>query len=172
MRRYVELRRHTDNDGDRLTSAGITAAEELVRRLTATSYDRLVSSGAYRATQVLEIVAVGLELAVPVEVEPGLRSEREDDWRAAYQEANSGELAALRDADPDLVRADSAVLAAALGRVLDGLPDGGRALVVGHSPTSEAAVYGLTGEIIGPLDKGAGVLVQQDGDTYRVSPLD
>lgn len=172
MSRAVELRRHTDNDGDRLTAEGVTAAEDLVRRLTATSYDRLVSSGAYRATQVLEIVAARLELAVPVEVEPGLRSEREDDWRAAYEKAGSGELADLRDADPDLVRDDAAVLGAALGRVLEGLPEGGRALAVGHSPTNEAAVFGLAGELVGSLGKGAGVLVEQDGDTYRVTPLD
>jgi hypothetical protein len=49
------------------------------------------------------------------------------------------QLEALRDADPELVEEDSAALGA-LGRVLDALADGGRALVVGHSPTNEAAV--------------------------------
>jgi hypothetical protein len=49
-------------------------------------------------------------------------------------------LTALREADPELVCEDSAVLGAALRRVLDRLPEGGRALAVGHSPTNEAAV--------------------------------
>jgi phosphohistidine phosphatase SixA len=44
------------------------------------------------------------------------------------------------------------------------LPDGGRALVVGHSPTNEAAVLGLAGEIVEPISKGGGVLVvEEDG---------
>jgi phosphohistidine phosphatase SixA len=105
-------------------------------------------------------------------VEHGMRSEVEDRWRQAYQEAGSGELGALRSADPGLVEEDSAVLAAALRRVLDRLPDGGRALVVGHSPTNEAAVLGLTGEVVEPMAKGAGVLVVVDEGDTRVEPLD
>ena len=63
--------------------------------------------------------------------------------------------------------------AAALRRVLDGLPDGARALVVGHSPTNEAAVLGLTGEIVAPLAKGAGVLVVAgDDDGYLAELLE
>jgi hypothetical protein len=95
----------------------------------------------------------------------------EDRWRAAYQSAGSGELSALREADPELVREDSAVLAAALRRVLERLPEAGRALAVGHSPTNEAAVLGLTGVTIEPMYKGAGVLVVSDGDQVRVEPV-
>ena len=104
-------------------------------------------------------------------VEPGLRSEREDRWRAAHQTAGSGELSALRDADPELAREDSQRLAAALRRVFDRIPDGARALVVGHSPTNEASVFGLTGELVAPMSKGAGVLVVAEGDRTRVEPL-
>jgi hypothetical protein len=107
-----------------------------------------------------------------VVVEPGLRSELEDRWRSAYQVAGSGALQALREADPELVAVDSELLGAALRRVLDSLPDGGRALVVGHSPTNEAAVLGLTGEIVPPLAKGAGVLVVAGDNGYSVEPLD
>jgi hypothetical protein len=39
------------------------------------------------------------------------------------------------EVDPEFVEEDSETLAAALRRVLESLPDGGRALVVGHSPT-------------------------------------
>jgi len=58
-----------------------------------------------------------------------------------------------------------------LKRILARLPDGGRALAVGHSPTNEAAVYGLTGERIAPMGKGEGVLVVAEGEHYRVEPL-
>jgi hypothetical protein len=104
-------------------------------------------------------------------VETALRSEVEDRWRAAYQTAGSGELAALREADPELVRDDSERLASGLRRILDRLPDGDRALAVGHSPTNEAAVFGLTGEIVSPIAKGAGVLIVAEADRFRVEPL-
>jgi hypothetical protein len=107
-----------------------------------------------------------------VVVEPGLRSQVEDRWRAAYEKAGSGVLGALRDADPELVEEDSERLGAALRRVLDRLSDGGRALVVGHSPTNEAAVLGLTGEIVAPLGKGAGMRVVAGDDGYQVAPLE
>ena len=44
--------------------------------------------------------------------------------------------------------------------------------MVGHSPTNEAAVLGLTGELVGALGKGAGVLVTEDGGSYRVATLE
>ena len=111
-------------------------------------------------------------LAGGVIVEAGLRSGREDRWRQAYEKAGSGDLEALRTADPELVEEDSAALGAALGRVLDALTDGGRALIVGHSPTNEAAVLGLTGQIVGPISKGAGVLFVADDQGYRLETLD
>ena len=172
MAREIELRRHTDADGDTLTAAGVAAALEIGRELRG-GYDLAVSSGAQRATQTLACFLAALDQQVPagVVVEPGLRSPVEDGWRAAYQKAGSGALEALREADPELVAEDSERLGAALRRVLDRLPDDGRALVVGHSPTNEAAVLGLTGEIVAPLSKGAGVLVVSGDDGYRVEPL-
>jgi broad specificity phosphatase PhoE len=172
MPRYVELRRHTDNDGDALTEDGVRAALEIGRGL-AGGYRLLVSTGAQRATQTLACFACMLREPVPdgAAVEDGLRSRVEDRWRAAYQRAGSGDLAALRNADPELVDEDSAVLGAALRRVLERLPDGARALAVGHSPTNEAAVLALTGSIIEPMAKGAGVLVVAEGDQTRVESL-
>jgi broad specificity phosphatase PhoE len=155
MAKYVELRRHTDNEGDVLTPEGVRAAVEIGSHL-AGGYDLLVSTGAQRATQTLACFLAGLGETVPqgVVVEPGLRSAAEERWRAAYEKAGSGTLQALRAADPDLVEEDSAALGAALRRVLESLPGGGRALVVGHSPTHEAAVLGLAGEIVEPISKG------------------
>jgi hypothetical protein len=54
--RYVELRRHTDNDGDALTSDGVAAAEAIGRDRLHPPYVAFVSTGAARATQMLEIL--------------------------------------------------------------------------------------------------------------------
>jgi broad specificity phosphatase PhoE len=172
MARYVELRRHTDNDGDTLTAEGVQAALEIGRGL-AGGYALLVSTGAQRATQTLACFACMLHEQVPggAVVEAGLRSQVEDRWRDAYKRAGSGDLEALRKADPELVDEDSAVLGAALRRVVERLPEGGRALAVGHSPTNEAAVLGLTGSLIEPMGKGAGVLVVAEGDRAHAEPL-
>jgi broad specificity phosphatase PhoE len=169
MRREVELRRHTDADGDILTAEGVAAALEIGSGLRG-GYELTVSTGAQRATQTLACFLAGLGQKVPggVLVEQGLRSEAEDRWRAAYQRAGSGELAALREADPELVAEDSRRLGAALGRILERLPDGGRALVVGHSPTNEAAILGLTGKVVPPLAKGAGVVLVATDGAYEV----
>ena len=170
--RYVELRRHAANDGDALTDEGVRAALEIGRGL-AGRYALLVSSGAQRATQPLACFAcaLGRPVAGGVVVERGLRSGVEDRWFAAYRTAGSGELAALREADPELVREDSGRLAAGLRRVLDRLSDAEWALAVGHSPTNEAAVFGLTGEIVAPMSKGAGVLVIATEGHARVELL-
>jgi broad specificity phosphatase PhoE len=170
--RYLELRRHTDSDGDVLSEDGVRAALEIGGQLKG-PYALLVSSGAQRATQTLACFACALTEAVGggVIVETGLRSEVEERWRAAYQIAGSGELSALREADPELVREDSERLAGGLRRVLDRLPDEGRALAVGHSPTNEAAVFGLTGELVAPISKGSGVLVVVQANRFRVEPL-
>jgi broad specificity phosphatase PhoE len=168
----VELRRHTDNDGDRLSDDGVGHAREIAARLSL-PYDLYVSTGAGRATQTLEIWrdAVGDER--PIQDEIGLRSDHEDRWRQAYRTAGSGELARMREVDPEFVREEAASLGAALGSVFDRLPEGGKALVCGHSPTNEAAVLGLTGESIGALDKGAGVRVIQAHDgSYRVESME
>ena len=170
--REVELWRHTDADGDVLTAAGVNAALALGARLRG-GYHIAVSSGAQRATQTLAcfLAALGEEVPGGVVVETGLRSQVEDRWRSAYQRAGSGELEALREADAELVGEDSERLGAALGRVLDGLPEDGRAIVVGHSPTNEAAVFGLTGQMVAPLAKGAGVRIAVGAEGFVVEPL-
>ncbi len=173
MAKYVELRRHTDDEDDALSEEGVRQALEIGAALHG-EYEVFVSTGAQRATQAAGCLLAGLGQKVPggVVVEEGLRSKTEDRWKAAYQEAGSGELDALRDADPELVEQDSETLSAALGRVFDRVPDGGRALVVGHSPTNEAAVFGLTGEIVEPMGKGMGVLVVEEDGQFRVEQLE
>ena len=46
----------------------------------------------------------------------------------------------------------------------------GRMVVFMPVGCSEVAVYGLTGEIVGPLSKGAGVSVSQEACPFRVQP--
>jgi broad specificity phosphatase PhoE len=171
--REIELRRHTDADGDVLTAEGVAAALEIGARLRG-GYQLAVSTGAQRSMQTLAcfLAALGEQVPGGVVVEPGLRSQVEDRWRAAYRKAGSGALGPLREADPKLVAEDSERLGAGLRRVLDGLPDGCRALVVGHSPTNEAAVLGFTGEIVAPLAEGAGVRIVAGDDGYQVEPLE
>lgn len=171
--RYVELRRHTDNEGDTLTAAGVAAAVALGKSLSG-DYQVVVSSGAQRATQTAGCVIAGLGESVRggVVVEPGLRSTKEDRWRAAYRTAGAGDLESLRSADPELVDSDSKLLAEGLRRTFERLEDGQRALALGHSPTNEAAVLGLTGTIITPMGKGEGVVVVDTGDGYEVVAAD
>lgn len=172
MARAIELRRHTDNDGDALTDDGVRAAVDLGRRL-AGPYDLAVSTGAQRATQAVACLLAGLGQAVPggVVVDAGLRSQHEDRWRELAGEAGGGDLAALRDLDAGFVQAEADALGRALRGLLDRVDDGGRILVVGHSPTNEAAVLGLTGEVVAPMSKGAGVLVVEEDGRLRVEPL-
>ena len=172
MTRYVELRRHTDNDGDRLTPQGIADAESIAGRLSP-PYVAFVSTGASRCTQMVEILrsAAGQD-DVPITEASGLRSSVEDRWRVAAKAAGKGaDVEAIRRVDPELVERESWLLGLVLRQLIEGLPDGGRALVVGHSPTNEAAVLGLTGRVIPALGNGEGVLVTNDAEHYRTEPL-
>src|SRR5438045_4320225 len=77
MARYLELRRHTDADGDILTAEGVRAATEIGARLRG-GYDLLVATGAQRATQTLAclLAALGERVTGGVVVEAGLHGEK------------------------------------------------------------------------------------------------
>lgn len=171
MARAIVLLRHTDNDDDVLSAEGVTAAVELGRTVQG-DVDLAVSTGAQRATQTVACILAGMGRPVPdgVVVEPQLRSANEDRWREAYQQAGGNHMADFRRVAPSLVAEDSEHLADGLRRVARRLDDGQRALVVGHSPTNEAAVLGLTGTEIEPLGKGEGVELTIDGDRATVAP--
>jgi hypothetical protein len=171
--RYVELRRHTDNDGDRLSEQGVADAEAIGRTGLHPPYAVSVSTGAERASEMLRILrrAAGQD-ELPITTEIGLRSAVEDRWREAAKAAGKrASLEEIRAVDPDPVEHECRLLGAALRRVVEGLPDDGRALVVGHSPTNESAVSGLTGQTIAPLGKGEGVLLVEDAGRYEVHLL-
>lgn len=171
MAKTVELRRHTDNDGDVLSPDGVDAAVAIGRAMDG-EYALAVSTGAQRATQAAACMLAGMGRPVPggVVVEPGLRSDNENRWREIAGEAQGGDIEAFREVDAAFVDEEAASLGSALQRVFDRLDDGGRALVVGHSPTNETAVLGLTGRSIGPLGKGDGVSIVAD-DGFTVTPL-
>jgi len=109
---------------------------------------------------------------VPVSVVSGLRSSVEDRWRETAKAAGKdADLEAMRAVDAELVERESFLLGLALHGVIDALATDARALVVGHSPTNEAAVLGLAAVVVAPLGKGDGVLVIEDGGKYSVEPL-
>jgi len=165
----IDLVRHTANDGDVLTREGVAAAVAIGRTLPG-GYSLAVSSGAQRATQTVGCLLAGRgeTVAGGVIVVAALRSSVEDRWRAAYAAAGAGDIATLRIVDPDLVAADSSALAEGLRTIYAMLPEDGRALAVGHSPTNEAAIYGLTGVIVPPMDKGATISVSEVGGTFSI----
>lgn len=173
--RTLDILRHAEDDDDVLTPGGVAAAVGAGRGRLHGGYAVVATSGAQRATQTAACLVAGLGEPVGggVVVVPGFRSTREDEWRAAYRAAGSGHLDALRSTDPALVDEDTRVLADALRGVVAVLDDGARALVVGHSPTSEAAVLGLTGEVVDPFGRLEGVVVAvgDDGDARVVARL-
>lgn len=173
MTKSVELRRHTGADGDVLTPEGVRDALDVGSRLIQ-GHDLAVSSGAQRATQTLAcfLAGSGAKVAGGVVVDARFRSDVEDRWKAAYHAAGAGDISSFRRVDRDLVEQESEQLSRALKDVFDGLPEGGRALIVGHSPIQEAAIYGLTGKVVEPLSKGAGVLVTEESGGYKVEQLD
>jgi broad specificity phosphatase PhoE len=172
MAKTVELRRHTASSGDVLTPEGIAAALQIGAHLPG-DYDLMVSSGAQRATQTLAcfLAGLGTRLRCGVTVDTAFRSSHEERWFDAAKRSGAGSLQGFIDAAPDLVREEAKTLGDALRHVFDELPEGGRALVVGHSPMHETAIYGLTGQIIEPISKGAGARVVQDGSDYWIETL-
>jgi phosphohistidine phosphatase SixA len=171
--RYVELRRHTDNDDDRLSEQGVADAEAIGRDALNPPYAAFVSTGAARATEMLQILRhAANQDEVPITEQAGLRSTVEDRWREAAKAAGKGATVDdMRAVDEDLVDHESRLLGSVLRQVVEGIPEGGRALVVGHSPTNEAAVYGLVGRPLAPMGKGAGVLIVEAGGQYEVQAL-
>ncbi len=172
MAKTVELRLHTQADADALTADGIRAAVEIGSRLTE-SYDLLISSGTQQATQTLACLLAGTDRRQPsgVTVDTGFRSGAEERWFEAAWHADGKDLEAFRRVDPDLVVNETEVLGGALGSVFQTLAEDGRALIVGHSPSMEAAVFGLTAESVGPFALGSGVTIVEEEGRYRVEPL-
>ena len=124
--RYVELRPHTDNEGDRLTPQGAADAEMIGRGGLHPPYAAFVPAGAARATQMLEILrhAAGQD-DTPITAAPGPRSSVEDRWRdAAGAAGKRADLEDIQAIDPDLAGRESWLLGSArrCGRWWRGCP--------------------------------------------------
>jgi hypothetical protein len=60
------------------------------------------------------------------------------------------------------------LLSDTIHRLMADLPEGGRGLVVGHSPLIEAAIYGIVGAIVEPLKECEGVVLVGDQGDIRL----
>lgn len=170
MSKAIELRRHTANDGDILTTEGVAAAVRIGATLTR-RYALVVSSGAQRATQAAACFIAGMGIVVPggVVVDDGFRSENEDRWREIYATTHDGDIEAFLRADDVFVEAEARRFGAALARVATHTPEGGASLVIGHSPMLEAAVWGATDRTIRALGKGEAVVLVHDAGGFTLA---
>src|SRR5438874_2376550 len=137
--RELELRRHAARarDEDALSREGRIQAEDVGRTLGAT-YARVFVSPARRAAETAAwfLRASGQRLPDHAVVS-GLASEEEERWRAAAKAAGSSRIDAVMREDPRLVEDESARLARVVEDLMGRVPDGARALAVGHAPLIE-----------------------------------
>jgi broad specificity phosphatase PhoE len=170
--RALELRRHAprDPDADRLSPEGQALAEAVGRDLPG-GYDAVFTSPAKRAAETMAWFLRGLGQKLPAQhgVAEGLASPVEDRWRAAAKAAGTGRIDAVREQDRSLVEEESRRLGEAARELLVAVPEGRRGLAVGHSPLIEAAVFGLTNEVIEPLHECEGVLLQEESGLVRLA---
>lgn len=170
--RALELRRHAprDPDADRLSGEGQALAEAVGRDLPG-GYDAVFTSPAKRAAETMAWFLRGLGQKLPAQhgVAEGLASPVEERWRAAAKAAGTGRIDAVREHDPSLVDDESRRLGEAARALLVAVPEGRRGLAVGHSPLIEAAVFGLTNQVIEPLRECEGVLLQEEDGLVRLA---
>jgi hypothetical protein len=132
------------------------------RTLTARYSFVFVSPARRSAETVAWFLRASRQPLPPHEIVAGLASDLEDRWRAASKAARSGRLDEVMSQDAGLVAGEAERLASVLRTLFDRVPDGTRALAVGHTPLIEAAVYGLMNLVIEPLGTCEGVLLTVD----------
>src|SRR5258705_5418532 len=131
-----------------MSNAGLTAESHRNDVRSGTRLPRVISdSGCWTVggPDLAQLVRTGQD-DTPITAATGLRSSVENRWRDAARAAGKrADLEDIRAIDPDLVERESWLLGSALRQVVAGLPQGGRALVAGPRPTSEAALPRLAG---------------------------
>jgi phosphohistidine phosphatase SixA len=145
--RTLELRRHARRDptADRLSPEGRAQAQEVGAGLVG-GYARVWVSPAERAAETAAWFLRGLGEQLPEHgVVPGLGGQ---------------------DTDGSPVELVRVVLA-----LLEEVPEGARALAVGHTPLIERATLGLTGREIEPLAECEGVEFTLEGTALSVREL-
>lgn len=172
--RTVEFRRHAERekDADALSPEGRAHAENVGRTL-ATDYTAVFVSSAKRAAETMALFLRGSGQQLPAHaVIPGLLSDEEDRWRSAGKAAGSSRVDAIAREDAELIERESDRLKSVIEDLFERVPEGARALAVGHTPLIEAAVYALTGVVIEPLEECEGVaLTRGDSGDYRLEEL-
>jgi broad specificity phosphatase PhoE len=161
----IELRRHAERekDADALSAEGRVHAEDVGRTLSG-EYAVVFVSPAKRTAETVAWFLRGAGRPLPGHaVVPGLLSDQEERWRSAAKAATSSRIDAIAREDPALVEQECARLKAVVEGLFDRVPEGGKALAVGHAPLIEAAVYGLTGVVMEPLSECEGVVVTRQG---------
>ena len=167
--RHVELHRHTDKEGDRRTPPGAADAEMIGRDGLHPPYAAFVSTGAARATQMLEILrhAAGQD-DTPITAVTGLRSSVENRWREAAKAAGKGpDLEDIRAIDPDLVERESLLLASVLRQVVEASAGGslkaddGQCRNFHRSARAPPAVRGHAGQITRCYETAAHSLISR-----------
>ncbi|HEY3034960.1 MAG TPA: hypothetical protein VGJ54_09905 [Streptosporangiaceae bacterium] len=171
--RYVKLRRRTDNDGDRLTPQGTADAEMIGRGGLHRPDAAFVSTGAARATQMLEILrrAAGQD-ETPIttaagcghrlKIAGGRRPRRRGGARTWMPCGRSTRTWSSEN---------RCCSARRCGGWWTGCPRAaGRWWWATALPTRRP--LGLAGRVVPPLGKGQGVLLVEDSGDYQVEPLD
>lgn len=172
--RTIEFRRHAERekDADALSPEGRAHAETVGRTLP-TDYAAVFVSPANRAAETMALFLRGSGQQLPSHgVIPGLLSDVEDRWRSAGKAAGSSRIDAIARRDAELIEGESERLRAVVEDLFDRVPEGGRALAVGHTPLIEAGVYAVTGAVIEPLGECEGVALRRDDSgEYRLEEL-
>jgi hypothetical protein len=112
---------------------------------------------------------MGRAVASGVVVDDSFRSEHEDRWREIYAKTKKGDLGSFLVEDYAFVESETIRFLDALRRVERHTSEGGRSLVVGHSPMLEAAVWGATDKTIRALAKGAGVVLRYADGAFTLA---
>jgi hypothetical protein len=172
MAKYVELRRHTDADGNVLTPEGCgrRSRSDCALRAATTCSSRPARSGRLRRS--------------PASLRDSERRCRREWWSSpdcAPAPRTAGERPIRRPGAAHSRRSARRTPSSSRKTPPRSRPrcvasltycPKAVALVVGHSPTNEAAVLGLAGEIVDPISKGGGVLVVEQDGAVRVERLD
>ena len=153
-----------EKDADALSPEGRVQAEDVGRTLR-TDFAMIFVSPAHRTAETVAWLLRGSGQKLPSHsVTPALATQEEDRWRAAAKAAGSSRVDAIRAVDPDLVTGEVERLGRGAEELFDRVPDGGRALAVGHSPLIEAAVFGLTGVVLEPLAECQGLTITRNNE--------
>lgn len=175
--KIIELRRHGKNDKKKnLTYEGYVQARAIGERdLRGEDFDCVFTSHLARAIDTARAFAEGagdftVEKFIPL---PGLHTGRTDTWKIIIKKAKEngktkGDIASHIEQYPAFVNSEAERLEKVLKEIIDQIPDGGKALVIGHSPIIECLVYGITGELIDPLKECEGVILEISNDGRHV----